>query len=210
MQVLSEIQTKSLYDSVFEKILPGIIHKLSTPLTTIASELHIFKTTLPPDSPYWQDIAIMEKSLNENCNIIQIIQKFQDKKNQAIAHNLTIIMDNVLAVLNLYLKLNKIHIIKKFIQDIPTLTIETKKIYTILIGLLDLAIDNTASGSEMYIKIAYEQGQFIIAIHASQSHNMTIEPQNHWCYGMLQDRDTQFSYEQDISGFHYLLKIKEL
>ncbi len=134
------------------QIAAGIAHEINTPLGIILGYAQLMMDDFEKDSENYTNLQIVERQTKACRKIVADLLKFS-RQTESIKTSIDLnkIIQEVLAVTEHSLNIQKIEVIRNFSPDLPLVTGDAEKLHQVFINLFNNSLHAMADGGELTI-----------------------------------------------------------
>jgi PAS domain S-box-containing protein len=122
------------------QLAAGVAHEVNTPLLVILANAQLLKDEFPEDSETYEDLKVIEEQTKICGRIVADLLDFS-RQTESVMDTIDInqTIEDVLAVMEHSLELERIYIIRHFESDLPSLSGDAEKLKQVYINMLNNA-----------------------------------------------------------------------
>jgi PAS domain S-box-containing protein len=143
----------------------GIAHEINTPLGIILGYAQLMMDEFEKNSEHYTNLEIVERQTKACRRIVADLLKFS-RQTASIKTSIDLnkIIQEVLAVTEHTLNIQKIEVIRQFAPDLPTITGDAEKLHQVFINLFNNALHAMADGGELTITTGKTTQQVLVSV----------------------------------------------
>jgi PAS domain S-box-containing protein len=143
----------------------GVAHEINTPLGIILGYSQLMMDDFEKDSENYTNLEIVERQTKACRKIVADLLKFS-RQTESIKTSIDLnnIIQEVLAVTEHTLNIQKINVIRRFAPDLPSVIGDAEKLHQVFINLFNNALHAMADGGELIIITDKTPQQVLISV----------------------------------------------
>ncbi|MCI0489111.1 MAG: PAS domain S-box protein [Blastocatellia bacterium] len=154
------------------ELAASIAHELNNPLSSVSLRVESLLEEVPPASPQYQDLQIIEQELERMSDLVANLLQFVRRSHTQISTlDLREEINNTLQLIDNHLRNRRITVVREFASEVPMIHADRQQLRQLLLNLISNASDAMPEGGTLTIslRVVNREGEKNVSLEIADS-----------------------------------------